>query len=44
MDLFMKQKQNYWHREQTCSCQGVVGEGRTGSLGFADANDYTQNG
>ena len=21
-----------------------VGEGRTGSLGFADANDYTQNG
>ena len=34
-----KQKQSHKYREQTCGCQGV-GEGRTGSLGFADANCY----
>ena len=40
MNLSMKQT----HREQTCGCQGGGGqeEGRTGSLGFIDANYYIQ--
>ena len=33
INLFMKQKQTYRHREQTCGCQGGwVGERRIGSL------------
>ena len=42
MNLSMKQKQTPRHREQTCGCQGggTVGEGRTASLGLADANYY----
>ena len=40
MNLSTKQKQTHRHREQTCGCQGGVGEGRTGSLGLADANYY----
>ena len=42
MNLSMKQKQNHRHREQTGGCQGGmgVGEGWTGSLGLADANQY----
>ena len=37
-----KQKQTHSHREYTCDCQGRGGwgEGRTGSLGLADANYY----
>ena len=44
--LNLKQKQTHRHREQTCDCPvgGVWGEGRIGSLGFADANYYIQNG
>ena len=40
MNISMKHKQTHRHREQTCGCQGggVVGEGRTGSVGLADAN------
>ena len=46
MDLSMKQKENHGRRDQTCGCQGVeeVGEGRSGSLGWADANFYMQDG
>ena len=42
MNLSTRQKQAYRHRGQTCGCQGGrrVGEGRTGSLGLADANYY----
>ena len=40
MNISMKQKQTQRHGEQTCACQGGVGEGRTGSLGLADANCY----
>ena len=43
MNLPTKQKQTHRHREHTCGCQGGGGveEGRTGSLGLADANYYT---
>ena len=34
----LKQKQTHRHREQTCVCQGAVGEEWTGSLGLAEAN------
>ena len=45
MNLSMKQKQTHRHREQTCGCQGgEVGKGWSGSLGFADANSYIQDG
>ena len=46
MNLSMKQKQSHGHREQTGGCQGggEVGEGWSGSLGFADANYYIQKG
>ena len=41
MNLSAKQKQTHEHREQTCSCQGVVEEvGWMGSLGLVDANYY----
>ena len=42
MNLSTKQKQTHRHKEQTCGCQGggQVAEGRTGSLGLADANYY----
>ena len=40
MNLSTKQKQTHRHREQTCGYQGVVGEGRIGSLGLVDANYY----
>ena len=35
-------KQTHSYREQTCGCQGGGGveEGRNGSLGLAEANDY----
>ena len=33
----MKQKHTPRHREQTCGCQGRGREGRTASLGLADA-------
>ena len=38
----MKEKQTHRDREQTGGGQGrgEVGEGRTGSLGLADANYY----
>ena len=46
MNLSMKQKQSHGNREQTGGCQGggEVGEGWSGSLGFADANYYIQKG
>ena len=45
INLAMKEKQTHRHREKTCGCQrGQGGEGRTGSLGLADANYYIQNG
>ena len=46
MKLSTKQKQTHRHREQTCVCQGGgwVGEGKIGSLGLADADEYIQNG
>ena len=31
------------NREQTCGCQGGVGEGWIESLGLADANYYSQS-
>ena len=42
MNLSTRQKQAHRHKEQTFGCQGgkQVGEGRTGSLGLADANYY----
>ena len=41
MNISAKQKQTHRHREKTCSCQGERGgEGRIGSLGLADANQY----
>ena len=35
-------KKTHRYREQTCGCQagGVVGEGRNGGLGLAEANNY----
>ena len=44
MNLSMKQ--THKHREQTGGCQRGkgLGEGRTGSLGLADANYYIYNG
>ena len=41
MNISVKQKQTHRYGEQTC-CQGEggLGEGRTGSLGLAYANDY----
>ena len=35
MNISLKQKQTQRHREQTCGCQGLGREGRTGSLGVA---------
>ena len=42
MNLSTRQKQAHRHRGQAFGCQGGrrVGEGRTGSLGLADANYY----
>ena len=42
INLSVNQKQNHGHREQTGGCQGGggVAEGRSGSLGLADANWY----
>ena len=42
MNISTKQKQNHRHRQQTCGCQGggEMEEGRTGSLGLAEANYY----
>ena len=42
MNLSTKQKQTHGHREQTCGCQRVAGEGEgwNGSLGLVDANYY----
>ena len=42
-ELIVKQKQTHRHREQTCGCQGCVGEGWIGSLGLVDANYYIYN-
>ena len=44
MNLSTKEKQTHKHREQTCGCQGGMGEGWIGSLGLADANYYIENG
>ena len=46
MNLSTKQKQTHRHREQTYGCQGGGGEGEgwTGSVVLADANQYIQNG
>ena len=42
INISTKQKQAHRHKEQTCGWQGgVIGEGRTGNLGLADANYYT---
>ena len=39
INISTKQKQAHRHKEQTCGWQGgVIGEGRTGNLGLADAN------
>lgn len=45
-NLSMQQKQTHRHREQTWECQGgeEAEEGRTGSVGSADANWYIQGG
>ena len=40
MNLFMKQKQIYRHRDWTCGCKGGVRKGWIGSLGLADASHY----
>ena len=43
MNISMKQKQTYRHREQTCGCRwgaGVLRERRIGSLELADVNYY----
>ena len=37
MNISAKQKQSHRYREQICGCQGVVGVGRIGSLGLAEA-------
>ena len=39
MDISTKQKSAHTRRAQSCGCQGG-GEGRTESLGPADANYY----
>ena len=45
MNFFTKQKQTHRHGEQIAAAQGeAVGEGRTGNLGLADANWYTEKG
>ena len=45
MNLSMKQKQTYRHKEQTCGCQGGgVQEEWIGNLGLADASCYIQDG
>ena len=46
MNLSTKQKQTHRYREQTCGCQGGLGEGEgwTGSLWLVDANYYIENG
>ena len=38
----INQKQTHRHRDQTCGCQGGVGEGEgwSGNLGLVDANYY----
>ena len=39
INLPIKQKQTYIHREQFCGCQGLgEGEGWTGNLGLADVS------
>ena len=41
MNLSMKQKQTYIHKEQTCVCQGGEGRGEmSGSLRLVDADYY----
>ena len=42
MNLSMKQKQTYRHREQTCGCRvgEGMGKGWIGSLGLANPNYY----
>ena len=42
INISMKQKQTHRYKEHTCGCQGegVVREGRNGSLGLAEANYY----
>ena len=44
--LIYNQKQTHKYREKTCGRQreGVVEEGRIGSVGLADANYYIENG
>ena len=45
MNLSMKQKQNYGHREQTWRCQGGEDCRRDGTGGWlADISCYTWNG
>ena len=44
INLSTIKKQTHRHRDQTCGCQGVGGEGWTGSLRLVDANYYIQNG
>ena len=39
-----QREQTHRQTEQTCGSQGRLGKGRIGSLGLADANDYTQDG
>ena len=45
MNLSMKQKQTYRHKEQICDCQEGwgVGEGRIRNLGLAGASYYIQD-
>ena len=42
LNITIKQKHTHRHREQTYDCpgRGGVREGRPGSLGSVDANDY----
>ena len=45
MNISTEKKQTHGLGEQTCGCQGVgEGVGRTGSLGFIDANDCIWSG
>ena len=45
VNLSMKQKPIHRPREQTCDCQGGVGEeGWIGSLGLASVKYYIENG
>ena len=45
MNLSTKHKQTHRHGEQTCGFQEdrAMGEGRTGNLGLADANQCIQD-